>query len=533
MTIADLAVERAGRPVLERVDVTLTADSRLAVIGPNGVGKSTLFATIAGHLTASRGSVVATPASTTIGVLRQESTDTDTSVRDLVRRRTGVAAAELELAQAAEAIAHDEPAAADRYDLALQTWNRIGAADFEPRLEACARNLGLAPSLLDVAPTGLSGGQMSRIGLLLLDMSTFDLTLLDEPTNGLDEDGRRVLDRWIDDHRGGLAVISHDRDFLSRVANSVLEIDDHTRRATLFHGGWDRYVEQRERARQQARDRHDRAVAERDRLLARAQRQREWADQGVQRENRRPRDGDKNIRRRELARTDKLRSRATRSQAAADRVAIPEAPFEGWDLRFEIAGAPRSATIAATWREVVVERGSWSVGPFDLELRWGDRIRLTGANGSGKSTVIDALLGEVPLAAGEVTLGPGVIVGRLDQRRTGFVGRASLLRTFQDERGLDATEARSVLAKFGLGPAEVDRIADTLSPGERTRAQLAAFQAAGVNLLILDEPTNHLDLPAIEQLESALAQYGGTLLAVSHDPRFVDRLAIDAAVAVG
>ncbi|MEM8933969.1 MAG: ATP-binding cassette domain-containing protein, partial [Acidobacteriota bacterium] len=281
------------------------------------------------------------------------------------------------------------------------------------------------------------------------------------------------------------------------------------------------------------RVRHDRAVEERDRLRARAQRQREWADRGTSRETKRPRDGDKLIRQRELARTDKLRTQANRAKRAAEQVDVPDAPWEGWDLRFEIADGPRSATIAATWREVVVARGPWRVGPFDLELRWGDRVLLAGPNGSGKSTLIDALLGDMPLSSGETTLGSGVIVGRLDQRRSSLTGTQPLLRVFQDDTGLDATEARSVLAKFGLGAGEVDRLADSLSPGERTRAQLAAFQAASVNLLILDEPTNHLDLPAIEQLESAVASYRGTLLAVSHDRRFVDHLTIDRVVDLG
>ena len=530
VNVTDVTIDRDGRRVIEHVTVTIDRHTRLAVVGPNGVGKSTFFAALAGDLPASRGSIRTAPPGTTIGVLGQELETADPSVRSWLRRRTGVGAAEDELTAAAQALADDTPGAADRYDRALGRWTRIGAADFDPRVEALAPELGVDARLLDRAPGALSGGQASRVGLLAIELSAFDLTLLDEPTNGLDAEGLAILDRWIERRQGGLAVISHDRAFLERVATAVLEFDEHSASGTVFHGGWAGFVEERERERARRRDAHDRAVAERDRLRVRAQRQREWADRGVQRENKRPRDGDKNIRRRELARTDKLVAGARRVGQAADRIEVPDAPFEGWDLRFDIAEAGRSATTAATWDGVIVERGDWSVGPFDLELRWGDRVALSGPNGSGKSTLIDALVGEVTPSAGRVRLGSGVVVGRLDQRRSGFVEQKPLLTAFQDTTGLTATDARSVLAKFGLGADDVERVASTLSPGERTRAQLAAFQAAGVNLLILDEPTNHLDLPAIEQLESAVNGYRGTLLVVTHDQRFREAIAIDETV---
>ena len=530
ITIRDLAVDRGGQTVIERADLTLTALSRLAVVGPNGVGKSSLFAAIAGQLPLRRGSVRAAPSTATVGVLRQELDGTDRSVRNHIRFATGVTDAERALADATTALADGRRGADDLYDRALDHWLRIGAADFDTRLEATAGEAGLESRLLDLSVLGLSGGQASRVGLLTMSMSAFDLTLLDEPTNGLDEAGLDALDRWIEHHRGGLAVISHDRAFLERIATSVLEIDEHTATTVVFHGGWASFVEERDRARQRAQDEHDRAVAERDRLRARAQRQREWADQGASRETKRPRDGDKNIRRRELARIDKLGAKAHRAQSAADELEVPDAPWDGWDLRFEIADGPRSATIVAWWDGVVVERGDWRVGPFDLEIRWSDRVLLAGANGSGKTSLIDALLGDLELAVGTVGLGSGVIVGRLDQRRSRLIGPEPLLDVFRDETGLDATEARSVLAKFGLGAADVDRVAGLLSPGERTRAQLAAFQAAEVNFLILDEPTNHLDLPAIEQLEAAIGTYTGTLLVVSHDRRFRDAVTIDRTV---
>ena len=157
-----------------------------------------------------------------------------------------------------------------------------------------------------------------------------------------------------------------------------------------------------------------------------------------------------------------------------------------------------------------------------MEIGWGERIALVGPNGSGKTTLLDALLGRIPLASGRRWIGPSVVVGELGQDREAFAGTSTLLDGFIAATGLEIAAARSLLAKFGLSADHVVRPATSLSPGERTRAELAGFQARGVNLLVLDEPTNHLDLPAVEQLEEAIARYAGTLVLVTHDRRLLE-----------
>jgi ATPase subunit of ABC transporter with duplicated ATPase domains len=177
----------------------------------------------------------------------------------------------------------------------------------------------------------------------------------------------------------------------------------------------------------------------------------------------------------------------------------------------------------ASLRDAVVRRGDFTLGPVTLQIDWADRVAITGANGSGKSTLLAALLGRLTLAEGTARLGSGVVVGEVDQARGLFLGDEPLMTAFGAAvpEQSDA-DVRTLLAKFGLRAAHVLRPAGTLSPGERTRAALALLQARGVNLLVLDEPTNHLDLPAIEQLESALAGYPGTLLLVTHDRRMLE-----------
>jgi ATPase subunit of ABC transporter with duplicated ATPase domains len=192
----------------------------------------------------------------------------------------------------------------------------------------------------------------------------------------------------------------------------------------------------------------------------------------------------------------------------------------------EIPAAPRGGTVVVRLTGAVVQRGSFTLGPIDLQINYGERVALLGANGSGKTSLLDAALGRLPLTAGDAHLGRGVVVGELDQARGAFAGPGALLPRFEAASGLLQNEARSLLAKFGLGADHVTRPADSLSPGERTRASLALLSAKGVNCLVLDEPTNHLDLPAIEQLEQALAVFPGTVLLVTHDRALLDAVTL-------
>ncbi len=231
---------------------------------------------------------------------------------------------------------------------------------------------------------------------------------------------------------------------------------------------------------------------------------------------------------------------------------VVEKPWEGWDLRFSIEEAPRSGVVVVRLEDAVIERGAFRLGPLNLQIGWADRLALVGPNGSGKTTLVEAILGRLPLASGIRWIGPGVVVGELAQERRslgGHVGNSAGReggnrgsRGRETETVVDAlmratnstlSEARSLLAKFGLGAEAATRQASSLSPGERTRAELAVFAAAGVNFLVLDEPTNHLDLPAIEQLESPLENFDGTLLLVSHDRRLLETIELGRRLELG
>ena len=520
-----VTLTRGDRTILRDVSVAVGPRTRLAIVGPNGVGKSTLLQVLTGDVEPDAGTVVAQPDTLRIGLLDQELPRGDQTVREHLGERTGVARATERFEAAAAAIADGGAAVEREYEAALEDWMAIGAADFDARLHSTFDELGLADRLADQSTASLSGGEAARVGLAALLLSRFDVTLLDEPTNNLDAAGLAVLDRWVDDHQGGLVIVSHDRRFLKRVVTSVLELHEHHHTAELFHGGWQAYRDERAAGLARARAEYGRYVDERDRLRASAQRQREWVDRGVSAAKKRPADGDKFRRNWRIDQTEKLAGKARATDQALERLEVVEKPWEGWQLQFSVASAPRSGAVVAVMEELVLRQGDFVLGPIDEEIRWGERVHLAGANGTGKSTLVAGILGRLEPASGRARLGSSVVVGVLGQERDEFSeDDRPLLESFPDRSGLDHTESRSVLAKFGLDADAVQRPCSTLSPGERTRALLALFQARGVNFLILDEPSNHLDLPAIEQLESALEDYDGTLLLVTHDQTLLDNI---------
>jgi len=525
----DLTAGHGERVLFSSLDLVVAPGYLIGLVGANGAGKSTLLRMLAGLEAPEAGTVRVTPSTGTVGYLPQEpSRAAGESVRGFLSRRTGVAGALADLEAATTALTDGLAGSDDGYSAALERWLALGGADLDER--ALSVDFGLD---LDQPMASLSGGQAARAGLASLLLSRYDVFLLDEPTNDLDLDGLDRLEDFVTGLRAGAVVVSHDREFLTRTVNQVLELDLAQQQIRLYGGGYAAYLEEREVARRHAREEYDDYADTRSSLEERGRMQRAWADKGVRNARRKAPDNDKNARALRIESTEKQAAKARQTQRMIERLDVVDEPRKEWELRMEIAAAPRSGAVVASLRGAVVRRGPFTLGPVTLQVDWADRIAITGANGSGKSTLLGALLGRVPLDEGHATLGSGVVVGEVDQARRLFDGDAALLDAFQAATPeTSPADVRTLLAKFGLRAAHVMRPASTLSPGERTRAALALLQGRGVNLLVLDEPTNHLDLPAIEQLESALATYTGTLLLVTHDRRMLESVQVGRRLAV-
>jgi len=549
LTAKGLSAGHADRAIFSGVDLVVSPGKVIGLVGANGAGKSTLLRMLAGldgtgRISTGRtstgltstgrgaGSVSLNPPTATVGYLPQEpERRAGESVLTFIERRTGVvgAAAELDAATAALAAGEAGPGdteAGDAYAAAFDRWMNLGGADLGERTAKVAASLGLTVRL-EAPMTSLSGGQAARANLASLLLSRYDIFLLDEPTNDLDIEGLAILEDFVVKLRAGTVLVSHDRAFLERTVDQVLELDLAQRSARLYGGGYLAYLEERGIARQHARDAYEKYADQKAALTMRMRTQSSWADRGVRQARAKAPDKDKHRLSAQVNRTEKLASKIKITERMLERLEVVDEPRKEWELRMTIAAAPRSGTVAASLRDAVVSYDGFTLGPVNLQVNWADRVAVSGQNGAGKSTLIGALLGRVPLSSGAASLGSGISVGEVDQARSIFNGPEPLLEVFAAQiPGQVPEDIRTLLAKFGLKADHVLRPARSLSPGERTRAALALLQARGVNLLVLDEPTNHLDLPAIEQLESALDGYPGTFLLVTHDRRMLESVSV-------
>lgn len=525
------------RTLFDDLDLTVAPGDVIGVVGANGAGKSTLLRLLAGIDEPQAGTITLAPADAFVGWLPQEHERvTGESVIGYIGRRTGCDMATRDMDAAAAALGDPSLATvgvdpADAYSSALERWLASGAADLEERVPAVLADLGLVfegAQPHDVLMTSLSGGQAARVGLAALLLSRFDIALLDEPTNDLDLDGLERLESFVRGLRGGVVLVSHDREFLARSVTRVLELDLAQNSNRVFGGGYDSYLEERATLRRHAREQYDEFAGKKADLVSRARVQREWSSQGVRNAMKKSPDNDKIRRKASVESSEKQAQKVRQMESRIAQLVEVEEPRKEWQLEFTIGSAPRSSSVVSTLSNAVLRQGSFTLGPVSLQVNAGERIGITGPNGAGKSTLLRALLGQQHPDEGTASLGASIRIGEIDQARSLLTGSVPLAEAFEAlVPELASGEVRTLLAKFGLRADHVDRPVDELSPGERTRAALALLQARGINLLVLDEPTNHLDLPAIEQLEQALASYRGTLLLVTHDRRMLDTVQTD------
>ncbi|WP_372791126.1 ATP-binding cassette domain-containing protein [Paraconexibacter sp.] len=532
---------RGARTILDGIDLRVGASSRLAVIGPNGAGKSTLLRILAGTEPPDAGRVVREGSVGLFTGLEPRSAvrgAAQLSLADVLLERVGVAGAQRRVDALAARLADGDLSAIEPHAEALEVWLALGGADAVVRLEVAADRLGLDRDLLQRPVSSLSGGQRARAGLVGLVAARHDSLLLDEPTTHLDDAGLEVLASVIDDHPSGLVVVSHDRTLLAEVADEVLVLDPRTGRGEVHAGGFAAMEAAREAARARAQAAHDDALRRRRKLRQAEMQTRQRAQGTIAAVRNRPRDNDKSQRRFFEMRAQQRQSRARKIGDRAQRIEVPDAPWQAPTLRLGldggdgrggrgrggggvVGGGPVLALTAG-----VLQRGSWRLGPLDLSVRLGERVELRGPNASGKSTVLAALAGALPLAAGERWQAANVRVAVLGQDRDGLSEDRPLAAAVAELAGVEDQVARAALGAFGLGADHADRSAATLSSGERTRAELAVIGALGAGVLLLDEPSNNLDVESLEVLEAALAGWGGAVVVATHDVRLRERLEV-------
>ncbi len=489
--------------ILDRVDAAIAAGERVGLVGPNGAGKTTLLRIVAGLDEPDRGEVTR-KRGLSVGFLRQE-TSLDASFAEAPDLRTAVRHGAAELERLETELAHLESvggALDPRYADLQHRFDARGGYALDQRVDATLGGLGFPRSMWDRPPTALSGGEQTRAALARLLISDPDLLLLDEPTNHLDISALEWLEEEMRRRSGALLVASHDRAFLDGTVGRIWELRD--RRLTAFRGDYSAYARQREE-----RDARLRRESEtRDDEIAREQ-------QLVQRYRSQRKHGKMHEHEARLERLDRIDvPRAGRTMKLSDRAFLGGGPTRSAEVVVRADDLLIGRIVDGTPMEVARI-------PF-LEARRGDRIGIVGPNGAGKTTLLKTIAGELHPLDGRLAIGSRSAIGYLSQLRSVAIPGATVLDALLAEVPLPAGEARGYLARFLFRGDDVLKEVASLSGGERSRLELALLGVLPSNVLLLDEPTNHLDIPAREALESFLRETAATVLLVSHDRRLLE-----------
>ena len=513
LSVAGLSKSFGPRTLFRDVTFRLTNGRRIALVGGNGVGKTTLLEIIVGTQEADTGDV-SRQKDLRIGYLPQELLDVwESSVLDeVLKGASHVLELETEMRELEAKMATTTGEAHDQvmeaYGVAQSQFEQLGGYQLEPEARRILGGLGFTTADMDRPLAEMSGGWQMRASLARLLLQQPDILVLDEPTNHLDVDSVLWLEQQLAAWPGALLFVSHDRDFIDNVAERVIEVARST--ATEYVGGFAEFVVLREERVRMA----EAAAASQARKVAHVEKF-----------------------------VDRFRYKATKAKQVQSRLKTLEKlekievpAIEELKLKFAFPEPRRSARVVIEIDDADIGYGSDApvVTDANLVVERGDKVALIGPNGAGKSTVLKAILGELSPSKGSVTLGSNVDVAYFAQHQ---VDALDMEKTVYGEFLMKVGEQpknrqpRTVLGSFGFSGDAVDRKVADLSGGERTRLALAETMCNPVNLLILDEPTNHLDIPSCDVLQDALQAYPGTVLLVSHD-RYLIRNTVDALVEV-
>ncbi|MBA4493099.1 ABC-F type ribosomal protection protein [Paenactinomyces guangxiensis] len=498
--------------VLKQIEAEVHDGARIGLVGANGSGKTTLLKCIAGMESPDHGEIFIRKKAK-VGYLAQISDVTlGTTVKQVLERPFAeLFRIEQKIRQISEQMAeqYEDP---DRLEKLLQDWDALqqrfaeeGGYQIESRIARVSKGLGINEQMWEQSFHSLSGGEQTKVGLATLLLGDPDLLLLDEPTNHLDLRAIEWLEEYLDKYQGAVIVVSHDRYFLDRVTRETWDLEDGE--VTVYRGSYSSFVRQKEEKlllEFQAYQEQEKKIKKMKDTIKRLK---EWANRANP-----PNAG--------------MHRRAKSMEKALERMEKIQRPIlerKKMSLQFEMMDrSGNDVVMVEKLGKIVAERLLFA--DVDMMVRFQERCAIVGANGTGKSTLLRILSGQEQADEGTVRLGAGVKAGYLSQ--AGYDGdlEQTVIEAFRDQVDVTEGEARHILARFLFYGYAVFRKVKELSGGERMRLRLAQLMYQDINLLMLDEPTNHLDIDSREVLEEALAGFSGTVIAVSHDRYFLNRL---------
>lgn len=530
LSVANLSKAYGDNQVLNGATFTMHAGDKWGLVGANGVGKSTLVKLLVGEVEADTGTVRFGP-DVEVGYLPQVLVAAaDLTIAELIAQaQAHLRGLEqrlhaLEVHMADPAAADLEPALAE-YGLVADEFERLGGYDREHRIAAVLIGLGVAHLAPDRRMATLSGGEKARVGLAALLLRAPGLLLLDEPTNHLDFAALTWLESYLSSYRGAMLVVSHDRQFLNATVSAILEIDEHSREAVFYNGSYDFFAANKAQA-------YARWVEEYAAQQEEIHELRRFLRSGVARRvgHNRPGDGDKLAYNYKGGRVEDSISHNLRAaqeklrRIEEDPVPKPPRPLS-INPEFDPADLVNKTPLSIS--QVTVAFGERLLLD-DLTLAVGarDRIVLVGPNGVGKTTLLKVMARRLVPNAGSVTTAASTVVGYLDQEQESLPDAGTLYDAYVGDRTGEWEELKVELLSYGLftWPDLLKPVA-SLSVGQQRKLQIAQLMSARANLLLLDEPTNHISLDVLEQFEAALVEFPGAIVAISHDRRFIERVA--------
>ena len=501
-----------SRLILDGADLVVEPQARIGVVGPNGGGKSTLLKMLAG-LETPDGGVVSRRRGVRVAYLDQHPVGDDrTALQTVVGARPDLAALEDELAGLAAQLGSAEVIAdlnrmtrvLARQEETLERFEAAGGPGAEGRARAALLEVGLSTDELLLPTHALSGGQRKLIALAACLEQQPDVLLLDEPEAHLDNEGRARVEQLARRFEGAIVAVSHDRYLLDEIVDQIASLEGG--RIRLWAGNYSAYTLERELELQRQQQAYVTQQKEIERLEAAIARFKLWASWVPDK---------RNIR------------QANNKQRQIDRMDTVDRPaLERRKIALQLRPATRGGERVFDLRSVDVAFGADPVlSGVDLDVVHGERVGIVGRNGAGKSVLLKTIVGEIRPTSGEVRVGPSIAIGYLAQEQDTLDPASTPLDTVRRAAPVSEADAVSLLMKFLFPYEQVRRENRLLSGGERTRLQLLLLMMARPNLLVLDEPTNHLDIESVEVLEAAIEEFSGTVVAISHDRYFLDRVA--------
>ena len=505
ISVSNLVKEfEVGHKILDGLTFQVDTGERVGLLGPNGCGKTTLLRILTGVMDYDEGDVVIAPGKR-MGLISQIPVyPAGYTVEDVLATAfEPLREMEREMAALAEQMGEEsDPALLARYDKLTAAFEAAGGYETDTKTNKVCNGLTIPQSMREQLFDKLSGGEKTRVNLARLILEDTDILLLDEPTNHLDLRATEWLEEYLDKFKGTVLTVSHDRYFLDKVVNRIVEIQ--SGKAEFYSGNYSFYVVEKERRYEEKLRQYEKEQAKIEQLEKAAEQMRIWAYSGMDKTFKRVKSMEKRI--------ERMRTTDRPTKERKMEVRFGEREFRG-DEVLTIKGLTKSFGDRTLFSNL------------GLEVAGGERIALLGDNGSGKTTLLKILLGEEEPDAGKVRMGPTVKVGYLPQHVHFDHPERNLVDTLIYEQDCTAQTARNRLAAFKFRGEDVFKPVSALSGGEQSRLRLCMLMDEKINLLILDEPTNHLDIQSREWIEEAVEEYEGNLLFVSHDRYFIDRFA--------